>query len=156
MQKELPIHRKPRIMVENLVKRELENHKSTPVRDSCEGCKRIVRSLWTRQKRQIWTNLLYGLFISTWRQGRYLRQILAKIKNRNLSRPISNLSRLNWSSERNSVHCFTKVFTLLQQEEVLSSCLPRDLLCLVFESSNTFLPMLDCGKLASNNLLLLF
>ena len=48
------------------------------------------------------------------------------------------------------------VFTLLQQEEVPSSCLPRDLPCLVFESGNTFLPMLDCGKLASNTLFLLF
>jgi hypothetical protein len=35
-------------------------------------------------------------------------------KNRNLSRLISNLSRLNCSSERNSVHFFLTVFTLLQ------------------------------------------
>jgi hypothetical protein len=40
-------------------------------------------------------------------------------KNRNLSRLISNLSRLIWSSERNGVHCFSTVFTLLQHQEVL-------------------------------------
>jgi len=39
-------------------------------------------------------------------------------KNCNLSRLISNLSRLNWSSERNCVYCFSTVFTLLQQQEV--------------------------------------
>jgi hypothetical protein len=33
-------------------------------------------------------------------------------KNRNLSRLISNLSRINWSSERNTVYCFSTVFTL--------------------------------------------
>ncbi len=69
-------------------------------------------------------------------------------KNRNLSRLISNLSRVNWSSERNSVYCFSTVFTLFQQREVPgvdkylsvpSTCLPRNLSCLVFESSNTFL-----------------
>jgi hypothetical protein len=42
-------------------------------------------------------------------------------KNRNLSRLLANLSRLNWSSERNSGHCFSTVFTLLQQEEVPST-----------------------------------
>lgn len=36
-------------------------------------------------------------------------------KNRNVSRQISNLSRLNWSSERNSVYCFSTVFTISQQ-----------------------------------------
>jgi hypothetical protein len=40
-------------------------------------------------------------------------------KNRNLIRLISNLIRVNWSSERNSVYCFSTVFTLLQQQEVL-------------------------------------
>jgi len=60
-------------------------------------------------------------------------------KNRKLSRLISNLSLLNWSSERNSVHCFSTVFTLLQQQEVPSTCLPRNLPCLVFECINTFL-----------------
>jgi hypothetical protein len=39
-------------------------------------------------------------------------------KNRNLSRLISHLSRLNWSSQRNSVYCFPTVFTRLQQQEV--------------------------------------
>jgi hypothetical protein len=33
-------------------------------------------------------------------------------KNRNLSRLISNISRINWSSERNTVCCFSTVFTL--------------------------------------------
>ena len=36
-----------------------------------------------------------------------------------------NLNLLNWSSERNSVHCFSTVFTLLQQQEVPSTCQPR-------------------------------
>jgi hypothetical protein len=42
-------------------------------------------------------------------------------KNRKLgrSRLLSNLSRLNWSGERNYVYCFSTVFTLLQQQEVL-------------------------------------
>ena len=42
-------------------------------------------------------------------------------KNRNLSRLLSHLSRLNWSSQRNSVYCFSTVFTLLQEEQVLVS-----------------------------------
>ncbi len=33
------------------------------------------------------------------------------VKNRDLSRLIANLSRQNWSSERNSVHCFSKVYS---------------------------------------------
>ena len=53
-------------------------------------------------------------------------------KNRNHSRLISNIRRLNWSSERNSVYCFSTVFTLLQQQEVPSTCLPRNLACLVW------------------------
>jgi hypothetical protein len=63
------------------------------------------------------------------------------VKNRNLSRLTSNLSRENWSSEHRvfSVYCFSTVFTLLQPQEVRSTCLPRNLPCLVFESSNTFL-----------------
>ena len=40
-------------------------------------------------------------------------------KNRNLSRLISNLSLLNWSSQRNCVYCFSTLFTLLQEQEVL-------------------------------------
>ena len=48
-------------------------------------------------------------------------------KNRNLSRLMSNVSRLNWSSECNSVYCFSTVFTLVQQQEVHSTCLPRNL-----------------------------
>jgi hypothetical protein len=39
-------------------------------------------------------------------------------KMRNLNRIISNLSRLNWSSERICVYCFSTVFTHLQQQEV--------------------------------------
>jgi hypothetical protein len=39
------------------------------------------------------------------------------VKNRNLNRLIENLSRLNWSSECNSVYCFSTVFTLLQQQK---------------------------------------
>ena len=50
-------------------------------------------------------------------------------KNRKLSRLISNLSRLNWSSERNSVYCFSTVFTLVQLQEVPSIRLPRNLPC---------------------------
>ena len=66
-----------------------------------------------------------------WRQAAYLtRKSYKKVsrlkivqesqpaKNRNLSRLISNLSRLNLSSERNSVYCFSTVFTILQQQEV--------------------------------------
>jgi hypothetical protein len=37
-------------------------------------------------------------------------------KNRNLSRLLSNISRLNLS--RNCVYCFSTVFTLLQEQEV--------------------------------------
>jgi hypothetical protein len=33
-------------------------------------------------------------------------------KNRNLRWLISNLSQLNWSRERNTVYCFSTVFTL--------------------------------------------
>ncbi len=55
-------------------------------------------------------------------------------KNRNLMR----LIRLRWSRERNS-YCFSKMFTLLQQQEVPTTSLPRNLPCLVFESKNTFL-----------------
>ena len=75
-------------------------------------------------------------------------------KNRNLSRLISNLSRLNWSSQRNCVYCFSTVFTLLQQQELPSICLPRNLPCLDFESF-TLLPILDC-TLVSNTPLLFF
>ena len=39
---------------------------------------------------------------------------LIRLKIMILSRLISNLSRLNWSSERNSVHCFSTVFTYRQ------------------------------------------
>jgi hypothetical protein len=39
-------------------------------------------------------------------------------KNRNLSRLMSNLSRLNWSSERNCLYCLSALFTLLLQQEV--------------------------------------
>jgi hypothetical protein len=60
-------------------------------------------------------------------------------KNRNLNQLISNLNRLNWSSEHNCVYCFSTVFTLLQQGEVPSVCLSGNLPSLVFESSNTFL-----------------
>ena len=42
------------------------------------------------------------------------------VKNRNLSRLIANLSLQNWPSARNSVYCFSTVFPLLQQQEVLS------------------------------------
>ena len=55
-----------------------------------------------------------------------------RAKNRNLSRLISNLSRLHWSSQRNCVYCFSTVFTLLQQQEVPSTCLRRNHPCLVF------------------------
>ena len=50
------------------------------------------------------------------------------------SQPVKNrnLSRLNWSSQRNSVYCFSTVFTFLQQQEVPSTCRPRSLPCLVF------------------------
>ena len=45
------------------------------------------------------------------------------VKNRNLSRLLANISRLNWSSQRNCVYCFSTVFiTLLQQQEVPSTC----------------------------------
>ncbi len=60
----------------------------------------------------------------------HILQDMQPAKNRNLSRLISNLSRLNWSSERNSVYCVSTVFTLLQQQEV--TCLPRNLALLVF------------------------
>ena len=40
------------------------------------------------------------------------------VKNRNLIRLLANLIRLNWSSERNCVYCFSTVFSLLQQQEV--------------------------------------
>jgi hypothetical protein len=60
-------------------------------------------------------------------------------KSRNLSWLISNLSRLNWSSERYCVYCLSTVFILLQQQEVTRTCPPRNRPCLVFESINTFL-----------------
>ena len=60
-------------------------------------------------------------------------------KNRNLSRVISNLNRLNWSSEDNSVYCFSTVFTRLRQQEVSSTCLPRNFPCIVFDFIKTFL-----------------
>jgi hypothetical protein len=41
------------------------------------------------------------------------------VKNRNLNRLLANLSRLNWSSQRSCVYCFSTVFTLLQHQEVL-------------------------------------
>ncbi len=43
------------------------------------------------------------------------------VKNCKFSRLIAN-PRQNWSSERNSVYCFSTVFTLLQQQEVPSTC----------------------------------
>ena len=87
----------------------------------------------------------YNIKTGSGPQGCHLRQISVMgksqpAKNRNLCRLISNLSRLNWSSERNRVYCSSTVFTLLQQQEVPSTqCLPRNLPCLVLESSNTFL-----------------
>ena len=61
------------------------------------------------------------------------------VKNRKLSRLLAKLSRLHWSSQRNCVYYLSPVFTLLQQQEVPSTCQPRDLPYLVFEASNTFL-----------------
>jgi hypothetical protein len=40
-----------------------------------------------------------------------------QVKNRILSRLMANLNRQNWSSERNSVYFFSKVFSPLQQQE---------------------------------------
>ena len=54
-------------------------------------------------------------------------------KNRNLSRLVKY-----WSNATVFID-FSTVFTLLQQQEVPSTCLPHNLPCLVFESSNTFL-----------------
>jgi len=51
--------------------------------------------------------------------------------------------------DRNCAYCFSTVFTLLLHQEVPSTCLPRDLPCLVFESSIRFWPIFDC-KLVSN------
>jgi hypothetical protein len=73
-----------------------------------------------------WHDSPYFLLTSRWpvfspRRYRFLLggpdrvAILGKshpAKNRNLSRLISNLSRLNWPSERNSVHWFSTVFNL--------------------------------------------
>ncbi len=56
--------------------------------------------------------------------------------NRNLIRLISNLSRLNWSSERNSVYCFQQCLLFYNRKKYLST---RNLTFLVFESSNTFM-----------------
>ena len=80
---------------------------------------------------------------------------LVPAKNRNLNRLISNLSRLNWSSERNSVYCFSTVFTLTQYQGMPSTCLPRNLPCLVLSPAPAmrFWPTLDCGTLDSNTLL---
>jgi hypothetical protein len=38
-------------------------------------------------------------------------------KNRNLSQLISNLSRLNWSSERSSVYCFQQCLLFFYNSE---------------------------------------
>jgi hypothetical protein len=38
------------------------------------------------------------------------------LENRNPRWLIANLNRLNWSSERDSVYCFSTVFTLLQKQ----------------------------------------
>jgi hypothetical protein len=64
-------------------------------------------------------------------------------KNRNLSRLISNLSGLNCSSKRNSVYSFQQCFFFFNRvysfTTARSTCLRRNLPCLVFESCITFL-----------------
>jgi hypothetical protein len=66
-------------------------------------------------------------------------------KNCNLSRLMSNLSRLNWSSERNCVYCFSLLFTLLLQQEVPSTCLPVIFPVQFFSTAIRFWLILDWG-----------
>ena len=75
------------------------------------------------------------------------------VKNRNLSRLIANLSRQNLSSELTVFIVFQQYFS---QSEVPSTCVPRNLPCLVFESSHTFLTYTDrlCSRLVSGDAVL--
>ncbi len=61
---------------------------------------------------------LFGRWLVAFTRSR-ITQECQPAKNRNLIGLISNLSRLNRLSERNSVYCFSTVFTFLQQKEVL-------------------------------------
>ncbi len=73
------------------------------------------------------------------------------VKNRNLSRLSANLSRLNWSGQRNCVDCLSTVFTLLQQQEVPSvwHSLPQDpfLPCASSQSSLAYISALFLSAL---------